>query len=149
FEFIDGVFNSLRYLQNLGYKLVIITNQSGIGRGYYSNLEYEKLTKWMVNKFKDNSIDILSVFCCPHTPEDNCKCRKPNIGMIEQTKNVIDINFKSSWLIGDKTSDIELAINVDIPNTVQVLSGNKFDIKKSKAKYIIKSIKDIKSIIKS
>lgn len=148
FEFIEGVFESLRYIQNLGYKLVIITNQSGIGRGYYSYLDYEKLTKWMVNKFKENNINILSVFCCPHTSENNCNCRKPNIGMVEQAKDIIDIDFKNSWLIGDKTSDIELAINVDIPNTIQVLSGDKFDIKKSKAKYIIESIKDIKTIIK-
>jgi len=149
FEFIDGTFESLKYLQELGYKLVIVTNQSGIGRGYYSYEDYNILTNWMISEFKKNNIDILSVFCCPHTPVDNCNCRKPNIGMIEQAKKIIDIDFKNSWLVGDKTSDIQLAINVDIPNTIQVLSGEKVDIKKSKAKYIIESIKNIKDIIKS
>ena len=58
FEFIDGVFESLEYLQNLGYKLIIITNQSGIGRGYYSLEQYNKLTNWMIEKFNLNIIKL-------------------------------------------------------------------------------------------
>ena len=149
FEFIDGVFESLKYLQELGYKLVIITNQSGIGRGYYTFEQYEKLTLWIKEQFKKSDIDISEIFCCPHAPDKNCSCRKPNIGMIEQTTKIIDIDYKNSWLIGDKDSDIQTAYNVNIPNTIQVLSGHQFDITKSKATYTTNSIKDIPTIIKS
>ena len=148
FEFIDGVFESLKYIQNLGYKLIIITNQSGIGRGYYTLEQYNKLTNWMLDQFKLKNIEITSVFCCPHTPTTQCDCRKPNIGMIEQAAQILDIDYKNSWLIGDKDSDIQTAYNANITNTIQVQSGHKFNKKDSKAKYIINSIKDIATIIK-
>ena len=149
FEFIDGVFESLKYLQNLGYKLVIITNQSGIGRGYYTFEQYETLTTWMKKQFLKNNINISEVFCCPHTPDTNCNCRKPKTGMIDNCSKILDIDHKNSWLIGDKDSDIQTAYNANIKNTIQVRSGHKFDEAESNAAYIVNSIKDIPSIIKS
>ncbi len=149
FEFIDGVFSSLRYLIELGYKIVIVTNQSGIGRGYYLQEQYDTLTQWVTTQFTNNNIDIFYILCCPHLPTDQCSCRKPNIGMIETISNKIDIDYKKSWVIGDKDSDIQLAINANIPNTIQVQSGHPFDVSKSNARYIINSIKDISNIIKS
>jgi len=148
FEFIDGVFSSLQYLQTLGFKFVIITNQSGIGRGYYSLEQYNTLTFWMKEQFKQQGIDIVEVYCCPHAPDENCSCRKPNIGMIEQASKILNIDYKNSWLIGDKSSDIQTAINANIKNTIQVRSGHKFDENNSKADYIVDSMKDIPNIIK-
>ena len=148
FEFIDGVFSSLQYLQTLGFKFVIITNQSGIGRGYYSLEQYNTLTFWMKEQFKQQGIDIVEVYCCPHAPDENCSCRKPNIGMIEQALKILNIDYKNSWLIGDKSSDIQTAINANIKNTIQVRSGHKFDENNSKADYIVDSMKDIPNIIK-
>jgi len=148
FEFIDGVFSALQYLQKLGYKLIIITNQSGIGRGYYTLEQYNILTIWMKEQFEQKEIDILEVYCCPHTPDENCLCRKPNIGMIQQATKIIEIDYEHSWLIGDKSSDIQTAINANIKNTVQVRSGHTFDETNSKANYIIDSLKDIADIIK-
>lgn len=149
FEFVDGVFDSLQYLQGLGYKLVIITNQSGIGRGYYTLAQYTQLTNWMKKEFEKNGIDIFEVFCCPHAPTEKCNCRKPNIGMIEKTAQLLEIDYKKSWLIGDKDSDIQTAYNANITNTIQVRSGHKFEEKSSKAKYILNSLKDVPTIIKS
>lgn len=148
FEFIDGVFSSLQYLQKLGYKFIIITNQSGIGRGYYTLEQYNQLTQWMKQQFKENNIDIVEVYCCPHAPTQSCQCRKPNIGMIQQAAKIIDIDYENSWLIGDKSSDIQTAINANIKHTIQVRSGHIFDEKSSKAEYIINSLKDIPNIIK-
>lgn len=149
FEFIDGVFESLSHLQTLGYKLVIITNQSGIGRGYYTQEQYELLTNWMKKKFENKNIFISEVFCCPHAPDDGCDCRKPKIGMIKQAAKIIDIDYTNSWLIGDKNSDILTADNANIPNTIQVQSGHKFNKNESKATHIVNSIQDIITIIKS
>ena len=88
FEFIDGVFEACSSFKALGYKIIIITNQSGIARGYYSNNDFKKLTEWMLEKFKDNNIDILDVLYCPHSPNSNCLCRKPKPGLIfEAIKN--------------------------------------------------------------
>ncbi len=148
FEFVDGVFESLKYLQNLGYKLFIITNQSGVSRGYYSLDDFLILTQWMINRFQEHNIEISQVELCPHGPNDNCPCRKPKIGMIDNILKKHAIDLENSWLIGDKSSDIKCAKNANIKNTIQVQSGHSFDENESKADFVIKSIKNIEKIIK-
>ena len=120
FEFIDGVFYSCKYFINLGYKIIIITNQSGIGRGYYSENDFSILTNWMIKEFNKNDIDILKVYHCPHIPSDNCDCRKPNPLMITQAVEEFDIDLDNSWLIGDNISDIDTAINSKIKNYILI-----------------------------
>ena len=66
FEFIDGIFDACLHFQSLGYKIIIITNQSGISRGYYTESDYQKVTQWMLNQFKYKNIKILDIFHCPH-----------------------------------------------------------------------------------
>jgi len=68
FEFIDGVFEACKYFKDLGYLIIVITNQSGIGRGYYTSDDFDNLTIWMNKQFSDNGIEIDGVYCCPHTP---------------------------------------------------------------------------------
>lgn len=147
FEFIDGVFDSCEYLQNLGFKLIIITNQSGISRGLYSENDFLILNDWMVNKFRKKSIEILDVFYCPHSPYDNCNCRKPKPGMLIEAKNKYNIDMEKSWLIGDKENDIKAANNAGIKNTILVRSGHRIDESNSKAKYLMNSIYESKEII--
>lgn len=148
FEFIDGVFETLKYLQELGYKLFIITNQSGVGRGYYSLEDFSLLTIWMKKEFSKNGIEISQVELCPHAPDENCECRKPKTGMIDNILKNFDIDLENSWLIGDKSSDISCANNAKILNTIQVKSGHKFDEKNSIANHVCLSIKDVQNIVK-
>lgn len=145
FEFIDGVIEALQYLQGLGYKLFIITNQSGIGRKYYSIEEFKTLTKWMMEQFQKYDINIEEVQFCPHTPDQNCMCRKPKTGMIDNILKNHEISLEHSWLIGDKSSDIKCAQNANIINTIQVKSGHSFV--KSEAKHILNKL-DFNSIKK-
>jgi D-glycero-D-manno-heptose 1,7-bisphosphate phosphatase len=148
FDFIDGVFEACKYFNKLDYEIVIITNQSGIGRNYFSKEEFLKLTKWMIEKFKENGVDILKVYYCPHSPEDHCECRKPNIGMISQTKNDFNIDLEKSWLIGDKISDIQTAINANIKNSILIKSSyNKKEYQKI-ASFTANSLFDTINIIK-
>jgi len=149
FEFIDGVFNSLKYLQDLGYKLFVITNQSGIGRGYYTKKDFDILTTWMLKEFETHDIKISQVELCPHNPDINCNCRKPKTLMIDNILKNYSIDLNNSWLIGDKSSDILCAKNAGIKNTIQVKSGHGFDINNSIANFIIPSIATLDSIIKS
>ena len=148
-EFIKGIFESCKYLLKLKYKIVIVSNQSGISRGYFTIEDYEKLTKWMLSQFKDQGISILDMLYCPHTPEANCECRKPKPGMFFSAKKKHNIDLVNSWMIGDKETDIDAASSAGIQNTILVRSGHKIDESKSKAKFIINSIDDIKDIITS
>lgn len=148
FEFISGVFKSLKYLEDKGYLLFIITNQSGIAREYYTLKDFQILTSWMLDKFKKMGINISQVELCPHGPSDNCTCRKPKTKMIDNIQKNYQIDLENSWLIGDKSSDINCAINAKIKNTIQVKTGHEFKEEDSKADYICDSIDDIRTIIK-
>mgnify|MGYP001180886935 CR=1 FL=1 len=118
FEFCDGVFEALRYFQSLGYLLIIVTNQSGIGRGYYSEKDFEILTAWMLQELLHVNIKIDAVYHCPHAPEANCACRKPKSGMLKAAIEAFDIDVAQSWMIGDKPSDIEAAFGAGITQTI-------------------------------
>ncbi|QKF78368.1 D,D-heptose 1,7-bisphosphate phosphatase [Arcobacter defluvii] len=74
----------------------------------------------MVEEFKKHGIDILNVYFCPHSPEENCDCRKPKIGMILQSQKDFEIDLINSWLIGDKITDIETAVNANISNNILI-----------------------------
>ena len=147
FEFIEGIFKACLYFQKLGYKIIIITNQSGIARGYYDESDFLKLTKWMLDQFENNNINILDIFHCPHGPDSNCDCRKPKPGMFLSAKKKYNIDMKSSWMIGDKIADIIAANNSGIFNTILLRSGHKIHGSSSKAKYILDSIIDSKKVI--
>lgn len=120
FEFIEGIFEACKYFQKLNYEIIIVTNQSGIGRGYYNEKEFYTLTQWILDRFKEHEINILKVYFCPHSPEEKCSCRKPNIGMIENACKDFDIDLENSWLIGDKITDIQTAINANIKNYILI-----------------------------
>ena len=148
FEFIDGVFETCKFLKSLDYKIIIITNQSGISRGYYSEIDFQKITNWMLSQFNKNNIDILDVIYCPHLPSDFCNCRKPKPGMLLTAKTKHNIDMKKSWMIGDTENDIKAANNAGIMNTILVKSGHNVDEFNSNAKFILDSIKDIHQAIK-
>ena len=146
FEFIPGVIEAMQYLQDKGFLLFIITNQSGIARNYYTKDDFNTLTSWMLDQLKKQNITISQVHYCPHIPTDNCTCRKPKTGMIDNILKNFDIDLDNSWLVGDKNSDIECAKNANIKNTIQVKSGHKFT--SSNADFVIDSlsIKNINTI---
>jgi D-glycero-D-manno-heptose 1,7-bisphosphate phosphatase len=118
FTFMDGVFPVLRAIAAKGYALIIVTNQSGIGRGYYTEEDFKKLTEWMLSRFVEKEIQIAGVYSCPHSPEADCACRKPAPGMFIQAIREHGIDPASSWMIGDKPSDMEAAKVAGICNRV-------------------------------
>ena len=147
FKFINGVFDTCQYFKSLNYQIIIITNQSGISRGFYSESDFQKITKWMIKQFNKNNIDILDVIHCPHQPSDFCNCRKPKPGMFLSAKNRHNISMEKSWMIGDKEIDIMAANAAKITNTILVRSGHKINEANSSATYFLDSIKDSKKVI--
>ena len=112
FEFLPGVRDALRQLQRAGYLLIIITNQSGIGRGYYTEEDFQRLNDWMVTELKRQGVIISDVYYCPHLPDAqvpeyrrDCECRKPKLGMYRQAVIDHNIDLSRSYAIGDKIRD--------------------------------------------
>jgi D-glycero-D-manno-heptose 1,7-bisphosphate phosphatase len=120
FEFTQDIFELLQLFIQQHYKLFIVTNQSGIGRGYYTQKDFEILTGWMLKEFKKRNITIEEVQFCPHSPASDCHCRKPSTGMIDKILEHHRIDLEASWMIGDKQSDIDLAHNAKIKHTIAI-----------------------------
>jgi len=147
FKFINGVFDSCNFFFSLGFKLIVITNQSGIARGIYKEEDFYKVNNWMINKFQEKGISILDVLYCPHGPNEGCECRKPKPGLFLNAKKKYDINMKKSWMIGDKETDIEAANNAGITQTILVRSGHEIDEINTISTFTIDSILNAKNIL--
>jgi D-glycero-D-manno-heptose 1,7-bisphosphate phosphatase len=119
FEFIEGIFDLCRHYASLGYLLFIVTNQSGIARGYYSQEQYNEVTRWMVDAFAKEGVEIAKVYHCPHHPRVTgaCSCRKPKSGMLLQAQEEFAIDLEHSIIIGDKERDIEAGLNAGLKET--------------------------------
>ena len=128
FEFTQGCVAGLKRLTDKGYLLIVVTNQSGIGRGYYSEQSYQALTAWYLNELLEQGVSIQAVYHCPHSPESECDCRKPKAGLFLQAlKQYPDIDFSQSLMVGDKLSDLKAAFSMGIQKLILVESENKSD----------------------
>ena len=114
FIFISGAIEALQYLQSLNYELIVVTNQSGIARGFFEEKDFKSLSKYMLETLESSNILIKDIFFCPHLPnavikkyDKTCSCRKPKSGMIEDAIKKYNIDRENSILIGDSQRDIE------------------------------------------
>ena len=122
FVFEEGIFDLVKCANSYSYKVIIITNQSGIGRGFYSEKEFFLLTKWMKEQFYlNNGGYIDKVYFCPHHPEfginkykKKCRCRKPNPGMILKACEEFNLCLRDSIFLGDNVTDMEAGINAGV-----------------------------------
>jgi len=142
FEFVEGIFELCRDASSKGYSIIVITNQSGIARGKYTEDDFYSLSAWMIQQFKSNDVIITDIYFCPHHPNKGignylkkCHCRKPKPGLILQASNEHDINLKESIFIGDKVSDMQAAEAAGIENRILV-AGKYEDIQHISAKRI-------------
>ncbi len=122
FEFKKGIFELLKFLQKKGYTLFIVTNQSGIARGYFSEKDFYNLMNWMIKELRDRDIEIKDYEFCPHHPEitGKCECRKPKANMIFKLRKKYNIDLDNSIMIGDSLSDMEVAKNAGIKKSYLV-----------------------------
>lgn len=116
FEFMPGAIDAMRQLKQAGYALVVVTNQSGIARGYYTETQYEALTTQMQQALAEAGAAVDAVYHCPHHPQGSvavlatdCDCRKPAPGMILRAAQELHLSLADSIMVGDKASDIEAA----------------------------------------
>lgn len=119
FEFLTGVVSGLKLLQDNNFLLVIVTNQSGIAKGFYTEKDLEILHNWMLNELEQQGVNISKIYYCPHHPNavvkkyrKICGCRKPETGLywqaISELKQEYDIDLEHSIAIGDKERDLSI-----------------------------------------
>ncbi len=155
FEFIDGVFEACKELKAMGYMLVVVTNQSGIARGMYSEDEFHTLTEWMDWNFVDKGVELDGIYFCPHHPDkgineykQECDCRKPKPGMLESAASFLKIDLSQSVMIGDKHDDMLAAHNAGVPIKVLVRSGKEIATSEI-ASTVINSIANLPQYLKN
>lgn len=107
FFLLPNTIEGLKKFSEMGYMLIVISNQSGIGRDYYTLEDYHNVTNKMLSTLKQSGIKITDCFYCPHSPESNCDCRKPKPKMIQNAIEKWNVDPNLSWFIGDKKSDID------------------------------------------
>ena len=108
-EILDGNIEGLKKLKYYGYEIIIITNQYIISDGIISEQQYEDFNRKLIESLKNEGIDILKIYYCPHNDLANCNCKKPKTGMIDNALNDFDIDLAKSFYIGDDYNDYELA----------------------------------------
>ncbi|MFZ4835671.1 D-glycero-beta-D-manno-heptose 1,7-bisphosphate 7-phosphatase [Rouxiella sp. Mn2063] len=130
FQFIDGVIEALIKLKEMGFALVLVTNQSGIARGKFTEEQFFTLTEWMDWSLADRGVDLDGIYFCPHHPEASvaeykqvCDCRKPEAGMFLTAKEELNIDMAASYMVGDKIEDLQAAVAAGVGTKILVRSG--------------------------
>lgn len=141
FELMEGILDVCRHYEAKGYLIIIVTNQSGISRGYYTQEDFNRLSQWMIEYFKSLGITITNIYHCPHheSIDGNCDCRKPEPGMFLEAQRDFDLDMASSVMIGDNERDIEAAIRAGVATNILLST----QASESAANQIVKSLKEL------
>jgi len=120
FEWMEGIIEVCRKYQSEGYSIIIVTNQSGIARGYYSEEAFQDLSRWMSEQFMQAGIQITHIYHCPHHESISgaCDCRKPEAGMFLAAQQDYHLDMASSVMIGDNERDVEAAIKAGVGHNI-------------------------------
>lgn len=118
-----GVIPELKDLINRGYKLVMVTNQDGLGTSRNTQDNFDLIQNSLLKTFVENEIIFDKVFICPHFLKDNCKCRKPKTGLVDEFFKTTDIDLKNSIMIGDRDTDRQFAKNLGIEYVPMEVNG--------------------------
>jgi len=128
FKIKSDVGKTIKILKDHGFLVIIITNQSAINRKILSVQKLNEIHDYFNNYLKKYNTFVDGIYFCPHTPNENCECRKPKPGLLLKAKKDFDILFKDSWMIGDSQTDIEVAKTVGCNSILLASNDNLFQI---------------------
>ncbi|NIP41338.1 MAG: HAD family hydrolase [Gammaproteobacteria bacterium] len=126
-EYLPQAVEALITIRDLPYKIVIITNQSAVGRGLLPLEMAQQINQRIIDHLRSKGARIDASYLCPHSPADYCDCRKPKPGMLLQASEELDIDLGNSFMIGDALTDIQAGLNAGVGNPALVLTGRGAD----------------------
>jgi len=156
FQFIDGVIEAMQELKKMGFALVVVTNQSGIARGKFTEDQFMRLTEWMDWSLADREVELDGIYFCPHHPDagegeyrQDCDCRKPKPGMLLDAQKFLNIDMAASYMVGDSAKDILAGQAAGVGKTVLVRTGKAVEAEDEKrADWVIDSLAQLPDAIK-
>lgn len=119
--------NALAKFRNAQYKIVLVTNQSAVGRGLISLETAEEINQRLARVIEEHGGRLDAVYMCPHAPDDLCDCRKPQAGLFLQAAHDLSLELKSSWMVGDAWSDLLAGQNANLRGVILVKTGRGID----------------------
>lgn len=153
FEFIDGIFDLCRNAAGQGYLILVITNQSGIGRGYYTEDDFHTLNDWMKARFVEEGVTIAQVYFCPYHPvhgigryKQDSQDRKPNPGMILRAARDFDLDLPNCILVGDRESDMKAAQTAGVGHKVLYRPEDDSEIS-TRADYVVSDLGTVLELV--
>jgi D-glycero-D-manno-heptose 1,7-bisphosphate phosphatase len=149
FQFIDGIFEFCHLAVAKDYLIIVITNQAGIGRGYYTEMDLDFLTNWMCKKFFDENLKISKMYFSPYHPvyglgkyKKDEQSRKPNPGMIQQAVREFRLDLNNSVLIGDKVTDIQAGQSAGVKTNILYTGSNRENLERELACHCVSDLKE-------
>lgn len=146
-KIIPGAIESIKRLRELGFKIIVVTNQSQVGRGMITEDKLKSIMNRMDEMFRNKGAIIDRIYYCPHHPDIGCSCRKPSSLLFEQAKKDFDIDFTKSYLIGDLYSDILAAKKIGCKSILVLTGYGKISLPGCFPDYVANNIKDAFDII--
>lgn len=148
-QLIPGSAEGIRSMRDAGYRIVVITNQSGVGRGYFTLETLAKVNDRLRRELRHKGADYDALYFCPHTPEDGCDCRKPKPGLLLRAASEMEIDLACSFAIGDRDLDVE-AGKAAGTRTILVSNGDTSDNSGfPKADFVVSNLKEAARLIRS
>jgi len=146
-ELLPGAAEGLRMLSEMGFGIVIITNQSGIARGYFAPEQLESIHQRLREMLEGEGISVAGIYFCPHGPDSDCECRKPMPGLAIQAATDHNIDLKRSFVIGDKSADIDLGKRVGAISILVETGYGKEHAAKCQPDYVCANLADAARVI--
>ena len=139
-EITPGTGPALRRLIDSGFELIIITNQSGIGRGYYTESDMHAVNDKLAAELAEDGVEFLKVYYAPEAPDQDSPGRKPSPKFLHDAAKEFDIDLAESFMVGDKIADLECGWNAGVKNSILVRTGYGAELEKSEPEVVVKAV---------
>lgn len=148
-EFLPGAAEGLRSMNQLGYRLVVVSNQSGVGRGLFSIEALQQMDSRLMDMVQASGAKLERIYCCPHRPEDRCACRKPATKLLMDAASELGFEPSSAVVIGDKSSDVEFGRRAGATTMLVATNASARDGASVTPDYVVRDLREAAAILRT